>query len=174
MKKTVRDRGFSFVEILISLVIFSTVIVFVYSILASGRSSWYTADTAIYIQQQARQALDFMTKELRQSNAAIINPSVPVDGTNYTEITFQTCQGWNSTSEQIDWSDDITYNLTAGNQIYRSSTDSLSPVLANDIDVLGFRRQTDNVVEIFIEGSKTSALNRTVEFSLNSQVRLRN
>lgn len=172
MKRIV--SGFSFVEILISLVIFSTVMIFVYSILASGRSSWYTADTAIYIQQQARQSLDFMTKELRQSSASIIDSSVPVDGTNYTQITFQTCQGWNATAEAIDWSSNITYSLNAGKQIYRNATDGLSPVLANDIDILGFRRQTANIVEIYIKGSKANVLDRNVSFTLNSQVSLRN
>lgn len=179
MKKIL--KGFTLIEILIVVAIFSVVMTFIYSIMASGRSSWYTADTAIYVQQQARQALDVMAKELRQSSTSVIS-GVPADDVNYTSITFRIPEDTDSDGDvlnstyDVEWSNPISYSRNANSQIYRNATDAQPSILANNINSLLFRRQsaTPNIVEIYIQGNKTSALNRNVSFSLNSQVKVRN
>lgn len=160
-------KGFSLVELLVSLVILSIVLGFIFSILHSGKTTWETADTVIEVQQQARQALDFMVKELRQSSDSVIS-GVPDDGSNYTSVSFSIPTQWNDTAGQIDWSPTIEYSLV-NNQIFRNASDGQPPYLANHINSLIFRRQATNVIEVFIE-----ALKNERGFSLNSQVTLRN
>ncbi len=60
-------KGFSYVELMVTVTIIALMAAGGYAALSSGESSWFTAEAGIQVQESLRQALDQMTVELRQS-----------------------------------------------------------------------------------------------------------
>jgi prepilin-type N-terminal cleavage/methylation domain-containing protein len=87
---TANKKGFSFVEILVTVTIVSLMFAGGYAALSSGESSWFTAEAGIQVQEGLRKSLDQMTAELRQSK--------------YSQVTLGNNTGVNST-------DTITFSL---------------------------------------------------------------
>lgn len=62
-----KERGFTLVEILIAVFIFSLMAGGFFIILSSGQSVWHTTDVAVSLQQNLRQAMQRVTRELHES-----------------------------------------------------------------------------------------------------------
>ena len=61
------QKGVSFVEVLMVVLITALMVAGGGLALTTGRSSWFTAEAGIQVQESLRQALDHMTAELRQT-----------------------------------------------------------------------------------------------------------
>lgn len=146
-------KGFTLVEVMVSLSILSLMIVGIYGVLNTGNVTYYKSIGLLELQQQTRQAMSAITRELRE--ATNVSPT----GTS-TSVTFDT----------PDESNVQCYLDTAENQIIRrGATDK---ILANDISSLSFN-YTSPIVQIQIGAEKT-VVNNDLSFSLNGTVRLRN
>ncbi len=66
-------------EIMVALLVTSILMIGVYSTLSSGRNSWLTTETQIQLQQNARQILERVSKELRESG---------IDKNNAVQVTI--------------------------------------------------------------------------------------
>ncbi|MBU3933383.1 MAG: prepilin-type N-terminal cleavage/methylation domain-containing protein [Candidatus Omnitrophica bacterium] len=77
-------RGFTLVELMVVIFIFSIIMAATFGVLSTGRQSWHTGSTQVELQQETRRAMDRMVRELRESGSTHI--SIPVGGGS---ITFQ-------------------------------------------------------------------------------------
>jgi len=66
-KNKLQKKGFTLVEILVSVLIFSFMATGFFLILSTGQSTWYTTDVAVRLQQSLRQSMQRVTKELHES-----------------------------------------------------------------------------------------------------------
>ena len=177
-----RDYGFVLAEFIMVVLIFSMIMGAIFGVLTVGRQSWHTASIRAELQQEARRAMDWMVREIRQSGLDYA-PQFPGqaigladDGLVHNTITFRMSQGWDNVNDWIDWGNQTQYSIGGLNnqQLLRSEGVQVM-VLANNVVGLEFRRQPGSpVVEIGLQVQKVGAPGRTLQWSLNSQVVVRN
>jgi prepilin-type N-terminal cleavage/methylation domain-containing protein len=152
-------KGFTLIEILVVIAILSITIAAIYGVL-NIVSMTYNVDLGILdLQQNARQAMDWMVKELRESS-----PSDITIGAGGDDITFDTPNETN-----------IRYYLDASeNQIIRRYPPGTNRIIANNIENLNFSL-ISSLLEIQITARKPQTPQRQdLSFLLKEQVRLRN
>jgi len=171
------NKGFTLLEIIIAVFLFSIISAAIFSVLATAKNSLSAGESQISVQQACRNGLDVMIKELRQAGALTIS-DVPANGTNYSAITFQIPTAISETG--ITWSSNINYSLGGlnGAQLLRTQSGS-QKVLANNISALSFNRSAanPNVVNISVTAQKNTfpgftAMQSTI--TVVSNVKLRN
>jgi prepilin-type N-terminal cleavage/methylation domain-containing protein len=161
-------KGFTLLEVLISLVILSIITVGIYGVLNISDKTYQNDLGLLDLQQQVRQSMDGMVKELKQSKASLISISnagaridfkVPID----------------LTTSPVTYTDFIAYYL-GGNQILREFPAGTTKVLANDINALNFSL-AGNELQVQLSAQKT-VRQRVLTFPLTGlltqKVRLRN
>jgi len=72
-----KNEGYTILEMAISMVILGIVLAGVFSVLGASRSIFQTGITLSSLQDQARKALDQITREVRQSGTVINDPHSP-------------------------------------------------------------------------------------------------
>lgn len=180
-------RGLSLLEILVAVGIFSIIIVAAFGVLISGRRAFETGDVQIEVEQEARRAVDYMSKELRQASSVKI--TAPAEGASGSSVTFEVPYDVDGDGDVInslggiEWSNDsggigtITYSLASG-QALRNLSLGGQTVLANRISALTFNRPLGkDIVEISLTAEKYALkgfTSPTITISLNAQVKLRN
>jgi prepilin-type N-terminal cleavage/methylation domain-containing protein len=156
MKTNVTKKGFTLVEILLSAAIALFVVLGVYAVLNIGNATWFTDMGMLDLQQEARLAMDGITREIRQSSSSGMSI------TNGGEKVEFYIPGVASS---------ISYSLQ-NNQLVREHPAGTEKVLANDLTSLNFSLATDTVSVLLAFGK--TAQNRNLFFSLAEKVRLRN
>lgn len=166
--------GFTLVETMVTVLLFTFLFGASFAILISGSDAWEINKAKVELQQELRKTMDWMKQDLRQTgDAGIVN--VPDDDIWYDAITFSTAAGVSGGS--IVWSADvIRYTLDAGvNQIHRvlGSDDKL---IASNITSLQIRRpsSTPNIVEVAIEAQTDTPKGVTISDSADFEVKIRN
>lgn len=132
MKNKVKDwcAGFSLLEVLLSLVIFSVITAGIYMVLNVGSRSYNSDMGLLDLQQETRQAMSGMISELKQSsssNITISNGGAKIDFSIPTDIT----------TNPVTYSSLISYYLT-DTQLVREHPAGTLKVLSNDISNLNF------------------------------------
>lgn len=174
MKKKV--NGFSLIEILVSVLIMLFIAIGIYGVLNVGERTYSTDMGLLELQQQARQSMSGMVRELRQNESSDITIS-----SAGAKITFMIPMSLSP----ITYYQNIEYEKV-GTQIIRSHAGTNS-ILANDINLLNFCCWKDGVCGMDCSGadilqvqlSAEKIVNRkTVSFPANGtvteKVRLRN
>lgn len=151
-----KKRGFSFLEVLVSAAILTVIIAGILMVLRAANISWDSFGGALDVQQQARQAMHGMIRELRQSRAQDV--SVANLGAMITFLVPDSPQA-------------ISYYLE-NNQIIREHPLNNKIVLANDINTLVFSL-VNSTVTIQMEARKT-VKGRIYTFPLSEKAGLRN
>jgi len=166
-----KRRGMTLFEMLVVLLLFSIITGAVFLAASSSQTSYLSTETAVYVQQQARQALSEMARELRQGGGAI--------ATAINQIDFQMNLGYNQAApcppnavcwgardqlgaSQAGWR--VQYRL-AGAQLLRELLDAVgnpqagTRVLANDVTSLQFTYVggTTRTVTVQLQVQRTSA-----------------
>jgi prepilin-type N-terminal cleavage/methylation domain-containing protein len=171
-------KGFTLIEIIIAVGIFSLVILSVFAVMDAGRNAWFTGDVLIQLRQDIINTFGIMEKELRQTRPAqislLINSSSP-------SLTFKMPHDNNGDGTildalgNIEWSQDITYALNANNQITRTFAGTTS-VLANNIVNLQFSRPAApfNLLQIDITARKAAITGRIIQDSGQIMIKMRN
>jgi len=162
----------TFPELLIVLAIMAIVAGAVYTSSLMGGKLYLSSETYVHVQQQARQALDTMVRELRQADGTITVAA--------NQCTFQLALGYNLAAPcpanavcigaqdqngvaQSGWS--LRYRLN-GTQLIREILDNQVPpqvqgsrVLANDVSQLSFTYvgAPTNTVTVQLQVQRTSA-----------------
>ena len=151
-------KGFTLLEILVTVLIFGFIIVGMYGVLNITQANYSTNSVSLNLQRQARQGMNRLSREIRQAYLSSIVP-----GEENDTITFDR-PGENG----------VTYSLVSG-QLWRGYP--TGTVIANDITVLAFPPIVGNLQKITLEASKTffsGGKERTLTFSLTEQVTVRN
>lgn len=81
------NKAFSLVEVLISVFVFTIVAGGLYVVLAGGQSTWHTTDVSVQLQQNLRQAMQRVTRELHESG---------FDSVDFPQVTIQEGAGFNN------------------------------------------------------------------------------
>ncbi|MGD9015047.1 MAG: prepilin-type N-terminal cleavage/methylation domain-containing protein [Candidatus Omnitrophota bacterium] len=152
-------KGFTLIEVLVVVAILSIVIAAIYVVLNIANVT-YNLDLGILdLQQNARIAMDWMIKELRESAPGDVSI-----GAGNDDITFDTPNESN-----------IRYYLDTGqDQIIRKYPPGTERIIANDIGNLNFTL-VGNLLEIQITARKPQTPQRQdLTFLLKEKVRLRN
>lgn len=168
------ERGFSFAEMCVVVLISAFLIGGIYTIFIAGNSSWEVSRDRIELQQYLRTAMDWMRKDLRQAGSSTIT-GVPANGTWYTSITFQTPS--TVTSGSIVWAAAVQYSIGGtGNQQLIRTVGAQNRVIAQRFSTLQFRRQaaSPSVVEISATVQKNTPQHDLITMTRTTQVMLRN
>ena len=173
-------RGFTLVELLVTVFIFAMIFAATFAVLTVGNNSWYTGNEQVQVSQEVRKALLTMDRELRQSRSSVIS-DVFADGAYYDAITFRVPEDTDDDGDVIDaagnveWSDQINYSRNAENQIIRTTAAGTS-ILANDISNLQFRRPSGSpsIVEMYLTSQRSTAMGRQLSANIMSSVKMRN
>lgn len=158
-------KGFTLVEILVSIAILSFIVAGIYTVLNMANKTYDEDMGLVDLQQQARQAMDGMTREIRQNSSSdiIITDGDGTVGNPGPVINFKIPNS----------SYCFRYSLNSNHQLVREilicSPESLlsQQALANNIDSLSFSRSgtgINTIVEISFNSEKTSSLGRTLCF----------
>lgn len=169
-----QERGFSFAEVCVVVLIFTFLMGGIYSVMLTGNNSWETSRDRLELQQYLRTSIDWMRKDLRQAGSTTIT-GVPADGAWYGSITFQTPSGVSFGS--IVWGSAIQYAIGGtGNQQLIRTVGMQQRVVAQRFSTLQFRRQasTPTVVEISAQVQTNTPQHGLIAMTRTTQVRLRN
>ncbi len=156
-------KGFTLLEILVTVLIFSFIVAGMYSILNLAKTNYDTNLVSLNLQRQARQGMSWLSREIRQAYLS----SILDKNETRTNITFNTTVAKN-----------ITYSLVSGQLKRGCPTCTDTDIrIANDITGLAFPPIVGHIQKITLEASKTFRSlgnNRTLTFSLTQQVEVRN
>lgn len=132
--------GFTLIELLVSIVILGLIIAAIYGVLNIDNITYNLDMGLLDLQQQARQTMYLMVKELREATG--INISVITAQDN--EITFNTSQ-----KSGVKYYRDIDDNNNDGiiNQIINEYPAGNYKILANDISNLNFCCWHDSICD---------------------------
>jgi prepilin-type N-terminal cleavage/methylation domain-containing protein len=168
-----RVKGFTFVELLIVLLLVSIIGGALFSALYVNRNSWYAADAQISLQEELRRAMEQICDDLRQSSSGQISLA---DGSAADHISLNISQGVFSNGS-INWSNPIMYSLDtdpqSGTYISRDDSSGTPRHVANSVTNMGFNRTSKNV-GISISAQKTTPYGHVVSANAASEVYLRN
>lgn len=164
-RDSVFRRGFTLLEVLISAVIFTFLIIGITEVLNIGNWAFPTDLGWVDLQQQSRQAMGWMTKELREGK----NIQITVINTDSDQITFNTIDK-NGVKYYRDI-DDVN-NDGVVNQVIREYPAGTRKILANYITRLKFS-QSNPILRIDVRSDQT-VRKKALSFSLTEQLRLRN
>lgn len=163
-----RGDGFTLVELLMVLCIFTIVFGSTFQVMQRGQMSWFIADAEVELQQQLRIGMDKMIRELSQAGST----NLSINGAQDT-ITFSIPTGYNAGA--IVWGSSIQYapGGTNNRQILRTSAGETT-ILVNNITNVVFAQPAASVVSISLAAQKNTATGHAVNKTLSSQVNLRN
>jgi prepilin-type N-terminal cleavage/methylation domain-containing protein len=149
-------KGFSFIEIMIVIFIFSLIGGGVFQIFSLGQKVYMTESALLDLQSYSRNAMDRMVREIRAaSSVTVTNVSSDVDSITFTTPTATGVQ----------------YYLS-GDQIIREFPSGTTRIVAHDVALLKFTL-TGSVLQIELRADQT-VLGRAFSFSVKEKVRLRN
>ena len=187
---TLKESGFSLVELLVSIAIVGVVAAAIYAIFFTSNRTYITQEEVVDAQQRARIAMDFMTRDIRMAGLDPIgNAADTVDGNGAgfkeaaaAKIRFTMDLDMNG---GIDISNSIvgrtlheervSYEL-AGRELrrglYENTADSRWDVLINDVSslIFSYRDETGALMPLPVTGSNLNRI-RVVDISLTCEFR---
>jgi prepilin-type N-terminal cleavage/methylation domain-containing protein len=146
-----RDRGFTLVELLVTMVVSSIIMAAIYSVYAGLTRSYTTQNVAADVQQAVRATIDFMAEDIMMAGLLDYQEdylNVPEISTAGSEIMTFTADR-NMDGDTNDDFEDLTYTLV-GNQLQitdNSGTETLIDNVINnraDINIPLFRYYREN------------------------------
>ena len=185
-------RGFTIIEVVISAVIISLLIVAAFMVLEAGRGSWISGDIRTELRKEIIRVFMSMERELRETSPVSGGPSARINlnyGETNNSLSFQIPQDINGDGRVIDalgaleWSGNITYSRNGNNQIIRTAPDGSVSVLAATRNITGlefsrFRAPPDDlpndllIINITAQGPSATGMVATERGQLI--VRMRN
>ena len=146
-----RMKGFSLVELMIVVLIFSVILGTTYAVLTMSQSSYQTGDTQIVVQQEARKAMNKIVTEMREASSVNLDNEYPF-----------TIGGQKIKYEVVN------------EQLRMAVQGGSTTILANNVANIQFTLYGGDVVRISLTTQKNTLLGRTLTANLTSQVTLRN
>lgn len=158
-RKHIFSAGFTFMEVLVSIVIFLILVSVAFAVMNAGVTSWFTGSIAVELRREIIRAFTVMDRDLKETAPAQTNLA---SGANAATITFTVPQDIDAdgtvlnAAGQIEWSGNIIYALNANGQITRTDANG-TRILANNITALLFTRPVSPVDILWIDVSAQKA-----------------
>ena len=192
-------RGFTLIEMMVVVAIFSIVTAAIFMTMASGRQSWQTNEASVQVQEEVRKGLRMLGQELRESGREQATSHVLINGTN-DALVFQIPIDANAATAAFDldangdivWGAEavaghaIRYDLQAG-QLVRQQVDALAldaapvgaaKIVANHMTVVSFTQApaAGNItgVDVSLTAQKISLAQHALSASEQLHITLRN
>jgi len=186
-------KGLTLVEVIFASVIMTIVVGGLYSVYLSGIKVWDEAGQLAEMQAEARRGMEFMVGELRNATrtstqAPSPNLSIPAEPNN-DQITFYLpddldLSGYiiDEDTGQIEWdtANAVVYQLDTGQGAIIRTYQGQQRVILRDVTNLQFEDiSIDPTLSLFemriiLGVTKVTTRGRSLSFTLNSLVRLRN
>jgi len=156
-KKSWRNnlKGFSLIELMVVVVVLSLIVLGLVTFFTGGARSWISGQSQLSAQRNARQAMDFMVREIREGRSYTIG-----GGNDSITIDYPSSFGKNA----------VTYKLS-GN-IMQRETNSVTNNLLNSVSALVFTPSDGSKIHILLEVDVDN--DDKPDISLNTEVNLRN
>lgn len=166
------NRGFSMIEVMITVVIFSMMMTGLYMAFNVGDASWKANFAKMSLQQEMRKAVDAMQYDLREVGRSSI--FTLLDDTPQPFIIFAPPYGVASGS--INWDSNLAAYYMSGNILRRVQTVGTPRIIAHDIVGTKFiiHSSTPNILDVEVTGQRTTTSGVEVNQTMNFQVSLRN
>ena len=175
-------RGFSLIEVLVTITILAFLAGATNTVLLVGNASWQNSSVEVELQQDLRQAMFWMKNDIQQTGSASLDASVPINASGdsswatYTTIAFQKVTG--ATNGVVDWNSNTTQFALSTNDLNRIEG-STTTLVAENIQSIQARRlyTSSDVVEIALQAQKKTlagAQGRAITLTLDFKVQLRN
>jgi len=159
------DKGFTLMEVLISVAILSIIFAASYAVLLTGHNTWFVGLDMSELQSQLRLGSSYIIREFREATVFSITPVDADDDTLVFTTPSET-----AISYYRDINDLNNDGLT--NQIIREYPSGTRRVVANNISSLRFS-SSGELLQVNMAAAKTSK-GRTLQVSLAEKVRARN
>lgn len=161
------NRGFTLLEMMVVIAIFSIIMAAVFLVLATGRNTWLSGTAYIQVQQEVRKSKEWIVKELsqgRHSTVAITAGGSTVD----FQIPLNVNEGGGITWQQIRY----TLGGLNNRQLLRNEGANIK-VLANDITAVNFA-QNLQLINVSITANKQDIRGRVFNSVLTFDIKFRN
>lgn len=179
--KPIASKGFSLIELLIGIVMLGVLLTAVYSLFASANKSQISQDLEVEMQQNARSALDFIVRELRNMNSLnCMENTTTTCATSGDKIGFNSMNdsnfrifSWNSSDNILRFSsaasgaenrqplaDYLTSVSFTGFDANNNSTSSIGNVQRIDITLTARTSMIDPGTKIYRSYSTTTSIKR--------------
>jgi prepilin-type N-terminal cleavage/methylation domain-containing protein len=149
-----RNRGFTLIELMVTMVVASIVMAAIYSVYAGLTRSYTTQNAAADVQQAVRGTIDFMAEDIMM--AGLTHPELDygtswqgIEEAGSSKIRFRSDRDMDGDTSATESSEDITYELV-GNQLQITDhlgTETLIDNVINnraDINIPLFRYYREN------------------------------
>ena len=171
-------KGLTIFEVLVSVVIFSFIVMAFASAMVAGKGALFVSDIPTQLRQNVIFSIMTIVRELRQTAPAKTNLN---EGASNNTITFKVPHDNNADGiivdniGNIEWGDDITYARNGLGQLTRSSGGS-TLVIAPNIASLQFSRPAgqDALITIVISAEKADSQDKLYSDSEQTKVKMRN
>ena len=152
-------KGFSLIEVLVSVAILSVVMLGAYGVLITGQKIYFLDSTLLEMEQQTRNMIDRLVRESRAASSQVIV-------TNYNSTTNDKITVYSPTTPL-----GVQYYLSGTNllRVYSGVTTNI----ASNVSLLKFTL-SGSLLTINARADKTIYTTKTISFPLTVQVRLRN
>jgi prepilin-type N-terminal cleavage/methylation domain-containing protein len=165
-------KGFTLVEVLVVAFILAIIVLAFSKVLNVGNLANPISSTKLLVQQEVRNVLDWIVKDVRQTSSYQINNNNP----SVNHIKFKTCVGHDGTN--LLWSNDFieyTYDVSSETLTrldYSSgNTWQFYDIVASPFDT---SELVDNVLSVTVAVEKTARGLIKPSASLTMEVKLRN
>lgn len=151
-----RDNGFTLIEVVIAMTIFSIVLVAGYQLLFSGFKSWIHGEEQIDVVQNMRVGMDFMTREIRSAQSIVTGKKdfivIKVPKADFSTIN-------------------VRYKYDNNQELERQEGTFSPQPIASKISGLSFAYSGDpiNIVEVTLKGKRKDGY----EVTMKSKVTVR-
>jgi len=159
-------KAFTLAEVLITVLLLAVIVMAIYSVLNLA-NSYYPVDMGLLdLQQQARQGMEWITREARQSSSKSGNITITTISSDVDSITFTT-----PTRSGV-------YYYLNGSNLMREYPSGATRIVARNITRLKFTRTDDavnhtSILTIEIRSAQT-VLRKPLSIQLIEKVRVRN
>lgn len=172
-------KGFSLIEIILVVSMFSILMFVTYLIMDTSRKAWFVSEVSGELRQNIIRTFMRMETELKETRPSQV--SLLVGGTS-SNLTFRVPFDSDSDGDCLDsngnveWSEDITYSLDPVSHQIKRTVSGVSTVIANNIAVLQFRRPvaSSNRLQIDITARKNTLDKRVIQDPGQIIVKMRN
>lgn len=142
-----RNRGFTLIELMVTMVVVSIIMAAIYSVYAALTRSYTTQNAAADVQQAVRATIDFMAEDIMM--AGLTNPEEDYGGIDVgisvagsTRISFNADRNMDGDTDAGDAFENITYAL-AGDQLQITDNTGTESLIDNVVN-LQFRYFKEN------------------------------
>ena len=161
--KRIFSQGFSLIEMMAALALGSIVLMAVTTTFISQSRSYDTQEQMNAMQQNARAAMDMITREVRMAGYNT-NDTLTFDGITYNASEIRVQANLNGDTDTGDANEDITYDYNATDDTIDRDTGGFTEALVDNIDVFTFAYLDEDG-----NATTTSSLVRQIQITITAR-----